>query len=94
MKADGGETPQFAPVEFNEKNDGGKNAQSAPEKFNEKNYGGRTPAIRHRVKNNVKGHEGRNPAIRPRDQAPRPLPGKIPPQALKSETKLKPEHEI
>ena len=38
IKADGGETPQFAPVEFNEKN-----------------YGGRTPAIRHRVKNNVKG---------------------------------------
>ncbi len=37
MKADGGETPQSAPVEFNEKNDGGKNPRFAPVKFNMKN---------------------------------------------------------
>ena len=37
---------------------------------------------------------GRKPTICPRDQAPRPLPRKFPPQALKSGTKLKPEHEI
>ena len=29
MKADGGKNPQFAPVEFNEKNDGGETAQFA-----------------------------------------------------------------
>jgi len=30
VKNDGGETPQSAPVEFNEKNDGGKNQRFAP----------------------------------------------------------------
>jgi hypothetical protein len=75
------------------KADGGRKARFAHVEFNVKNHGGRNPRFAP-VKNNVKNDGGRNPAICPRDQAPRPLPGKIPPQALKSETKLKPKHEI
>ena len=71
------------------KGDGGRRAGSAHVKNNVKNDGSKRARFAYEIK-----PRGRNPAICPRDQAPRPLPGKFPPQALKSETKLKPEHEI
>ena len=47
MKADGGKTPQSAPVEFNEKNDGGKNPRFAPVKTNVKNDRGKKAGSAH-----------------------------------------------